>query len=400
MGADARRLMSLEPVAATRLAIADLVSAAERQMGGMDFSISPSLSRTLDLLRSLAAFLVVVNHVGEALFHFEDGLDLFNLFAFQLFYLGHQGVMILFVVSGFLVGRAAMQCIAKSGQGMVDYAVDRMTRIYVVLIPALVIGFLSDQILAHVYSGPEFSYVKDRTDLLIFMGNLVGLQTMFVPTFGSNGPLWSLACELWYYLMFPTFLLVIFGKGLRVRLVALVILSASLVTVSDVVLRYGVIWCLGLFCWLPRRRLAPKWLAWILLVCCLASANNEYLWSRGWGFTHIVATALCVALIINSCRHDQTISKAKAGAISKFFAKFTYSLYLYHYPPLMIVVAMTLKNNFVSYSHLGVAEAISAIGLLVLLYAYGFAFFWVTERHYHRFREFVRARIAPRRLGF
>ena len=35
------------------------------------------------------------------------------------------------------------------------------------------------------------------------MGNLFFLQTIFVPPFGSNAPLWSLSFEFWYYLLFP-----------------------------------------------------------------------------------------------------------------------------------------------------------------------------------------------------
>jgi peptidoglycan/LPS O-acetylase OafA/YrhL len=36
-----------------------------------------------------------------------------------------------------------------------------------------------------------------------FVGNLAFLQTIAVPIFGTNGPMWSLANEFWYYLIFP-----------------------------------------------------------------------------------------------------------------------------------------------------------------------------------------------------
>jgi peptidoglycan/LPS O-acetylase OafA/YrhL len=38
----------------------------------------------------------------------------------------------------------------------------------------------------------------------VLLGNLVFLQAILVPTWGSNGPLWSLAFEFWFYIWFPT----------------------------------------------------------------------------------------------------------------------------------------------------------------------------------------------------
>jgi AcrR family transcriptional regulator len=39
-------------------------------------------------------------------------------------------------------------------------------------------------------------------------------------------------------------------------------------------------------------------------------------------------------------------------------------------------------------------------GLLVVLYAYGYALFWLTERNYLHFRDFVRMKAAPLRAVF
>ena len=394
MGAQAHRRMLFQPLGAMKSATASALDMAKKQIAATDFSISPSLSRALDILRALAAFFVVTNHIGEALFVFEDHLDPFNLLMFQFLYLGHHAVMLLFVVSGFLIGRAAIQCFTTDKQKVFDYGVDRITRIYVVLIPALILGWGSDQILLTVSTGSEFDYVAQRTSFLIFLGNALGLQTILVPTFGSNGPLWSLACELWYYFMAPALLVALFGKSPRNRLIALAAFVGALFFVSDDILHYGVIWCLGVACWIPRRPWMPKWLAWGLLIGFLASANNEYLWANGWGFPHIFGTALAVALIINAHRHDRVTKKAMRPSLSKFFAGFTFSLYLYHYPPLMIVLALLVKTNFVPYGHMGVTEGLATLGLLGLLYAYSYALFWFTERKYYGFREFVRGKAA------
>jgi len=94
------------------------------------------------------------------------------------------------------------------------------TRLYVVLVPGLLFGFFWDRmgswlsaargIYAHSLSdlGPAVP-LKNLT-LGTLLGNLLFLQTILCETFGSNGPLWSLANEFWYYALFPVSL----GAGL------------------------------------------------------------------------------------------------------------------------------------------------------------------------------------------
>ena len=110
--------MLVQTPSAKNLSWSGRIRKIEQDLASIDYSISPSLSNALDILRSLAAFFVVLNHIGESLFVFEDHLDPFNLFMFQLLYLGHHAVMILFVVSGFLIG---------AGSGYYHYSPDNQT---------------------------------------------------------------------------------------------------------------------------------------------------------------------------------------------------------------------------------------------------------------------------------
>ena len=66
----------------------------------------------------------------------------------------------------------------------------------------------------------------------------------------------------------------------------------------------------------------------------------------------------------------------------------------------MIVLALLLKSDFTPFGHMGVKEAAVTTGLLVLLYAYSYAWYWLTERNYHHFRDFVRRKSAPLRAKF
>jgi hypothetical protein len=58
-----------------------------------------------------------------------------------------------------------------------------------------------------VYDGSRYNiYVSGPYDptthsLIAFLGNFAFLQTICVPIFGTNGPMWSLANEFWYYII-------------------------------------------------------------------------------------------------------------------------------------------------------------------------------------------------------
>ena len=73
---------------------------------------------------------------------------------------GHQAVIWFFVISGFLVGGSVVNDIRRDRFQFGRYAINRFSRLYVVLIPALLIGYCIDEarIFLHGMStGPEAS---------------------------------------------------------------------------------------------------------------------------------------------------------------------------------------------------------------------------------------------------
>jgi peptidoglycan/LPS O-acetylase OafA/YrhL len=172
----------------------------------------------LDLVRGVSALLVMLGHLRGFLFVDYGELErvgyLTKMFCFATG-LGHQAVMVFFVLSGYFVGGSVLAGLGKGSFTWRGYAVSRLTRLWMVLIPALLLTLGIDLLGCHwnpgVYAGglhasfmsgprPNRPAVWDPVTLL---GNLFFVQTIAVPVFGSNGPLWSLANEFWYYLMFP-----------------------------------------------------------------------------------------------------------------------------------------------------------------------------------------------------
>ena len=64
---------------------------------------------------------------------------------------GHQAVMVFFVLSGFLVGGTVVSRVDAGQWSWIDYAITRMTRLWIVLLPALLFDGVLGQSGDHNY---------------------------------------------------------------------------------------------------------------------------------------------------------------------------------------------------------------------------------------------------------
>src|SRR5689334_11902743 len=96
----------------------------------------------LDLLRLGSALLVLFGHTRGLLMEGIGNVEHPNALI-RAFYLmtglQHEGVVIFFVVSGFLVGGSAWQSMAAGRFNAATYFVNRFARIFLVLIPGLLL---------------------------------------------------------------------------------------------------------------------------------------------------------------------------------------------------------------------------------------------------------------------
>ena len=220
----------------------------------------------LDLLRGLAALAVLGGHLRAYIFQSYSDLEQAGVqigVVVKAFYfatgLGHQAVMIFFALSGFLVGGKALSDILRRRFSWSRYLLRRLTRLWIVIVPTLVLTLLFDKIgiaLTHgvgydgrysaLYaSGVSASSPIDHS-LLTFLGNLAFLQTIYFPIFGSNYPMWSLANEFWYYIVFPLAAWLGFaGPPMVGKAVGFAILVLLVVMLPMGLLEGGAIWAAG-----------------------------------------------------------------------------------------------------------------------------------------------------------
>src|SRR5690348_6381653 len=87
----------------------------------------------LDLFRGLAALTVMSGHLRAFLFVSYASAPAHG-FLWTMFYLltglGHQAVMIFFVLSGFLIGKNISESASSGRWSLADYAIRRMSRLF------------------------------------------------------------------------------------------------------------------------------------------------------------------------------------------------------------------------------------------------------------------------------
>jgi peptidoglycan/LPS O-acetylase OafA/YrhL len=189
----------------------------------------------LDLIRFLAAFIVVLSHLrGSSFVEFgmlpDSQKNILTVIVYGFLRLGHESVLVFFVMSGFLVGGKTLRRTIEGTFNVKDYSIDRAVRIMLPLIGALILIIISNFIM-----GKDNDYVN-------ILGNFFSLQGILVdPTIG---PLWSLSYEVWFYILFGG-LCYFFISDQYNKFWPLLILIISFVVFTKLDFIYLLLWIIG-----------------------------------------------------------------------------------------------------------------------------------------------------------
>lgn len=349
--------------------------------------------------------------IGIRCFYFVSGL-------------GHQGVVIFFVLSGCLVGGSVVQAWQKGCFTWVNYTVTRLSRLWTVLIPALLWTYLLDNwgrlknpaaylgaLREYYHSGP--SPLKPTSHgFETLLSNLFFLQGITAPTFGTNGPLWSLTNEFWYYVLFPAGLLA-FGalasglrqpKTRRVFLLHALIFTLLVAFLPAHVLKAGVTWLLGVAVWWWRSRPekssppSSNTLPHLNLPRILFQAATLFgfgvtvfgaRFGKSWGSD--LAVGISFAAFLGTWKSFKLNSR-RISSILFWGSEISYSLYLFHFPLLFFISAGLLGGEKWQPGAVG-------FGLLLLLSVMTIGAsacaWWLFERHTPAVRAFLMRGLAP-----
>ena len=349
--------------------------------------INESLSTFLDLSRAIAALLVLIGYIYIVIFTSTQKVELFSFQKILEFFgsFGHQAVMVFFVLSGFLVSKSAIKALNENN--LKKYTINRVVRLHIVLIPALILTFFMDYILTVLFKeyieDSVIKMIEDRTSFSTFFGNILFLQDIFVPRFGSNGPLWSLANEFWYYILFPLLILLLKPLSTIRKLIVFLITTVILVILPTSIIKLFTIWLIGAAVWLIKKPIIKKPLtAIIIFFITFFSSYIDFFHRSPFGFISDVTIAISFALIINSLMFYSKIDTSSTlKNIGHFFADFSYSLYLLHFPLLLVLNALLAKMGIYNININSFQGVIIFFSIIFIIYTYSYFVYFFTEKN-------------------
>lgn len=346
----------------------------------------------LDWVRFSAALLVVLTHARGGVWVDWGRLDtaskgILTVAFFAITRVGTEAVIVFFVLSGFFVGGKVLHRLNTGTFEIWPYVIDRVTRIWIPLVPAL---FLS---------GVVAELVGKRHLWVDLAGNLVGLQGLLVGSYAENYPLWSLAYEIWFYVLAGA-LAVAATRRAYTQIWALVLIAMCFGLFTKLAAVFLFAWFLGAVSYSCAREPVPKWSApfgsLVLFAGCVISQLRAPTVSvnRSWWFDLLPSAdaatllfALGTALLLpglGSLR-PRNGSVRQIEAFGARLASFSYTLYLTHYPALYLWEHYS-PQRYSTVSVTSVAVYASRIASCVAL---AWILYLPFERHTDRVRRFL-----------
>ena len=316
------------------------------------------VSERLDLLRGLAAQCVLVEHM-------------LTYSGFSEVFIGSFGVVIFFVLSGFLIHHNTLTNHQRYGELFLEtYMMKRFFRVFTLYIPVVILCFMTDITLQH-FVLPLEQKVNENARIQNFFGSFLmlqqnpwsevgaqifGVDAVNLKPYGSARPLWTVAIEWWIYVAYGIAASVYYGYSRAPRMLSsvgfLFVFSMSIVAfnaISGIGNNLSLIWALGalvahFFVKLDDSKISGKqgtiYAAMFLLLGLFFLRIFHMNWSSiyrivdPYDFVNaIIFSGLFAAFLIKSPVKMEIL---RWRYIAKLVANLSYPLYLSHFTVLSV----------------------------------------------------------------
>jgi peptidoglycan/LPS O-acetylase OafA/YrhL len=331
-------------------------------------------SATLDLLRAVAAQMVCVGHA-------------LNFGGLGSTTAPSIGVLIFFVLSGFVIAYTLQSKTDRGEYSLGRYAIERFSRIYCAYFPAMLL--IGGAQIAATWYGLEFKGIG-LTDVRTYIANLVMLQMYPMQggfgTFGAAGQLSSIAQE--FHIYFFVGALYFFCIGRQRILAAIVAVISARMPLANFLAFEGralfLLWMMGFSIYFVVRSIRIDGAFAVLFSA--AAAGILYLWlpfrnaSNVYDIANFPALALVFAVMVVATQcYRQLAANSVATGIIHFFASYSLTLFLIH---------LTIIRTFYALFQPTFPLAIIAI-IAANLCSAALAFSPIGEIHYKRLAEWI-----------
>ena len=285
---------------------------------------------SIELLRFLAALAVVFYHYNTVFNYQNTSLTTtlpFNLFLTTFYKYGNYGVEVFFIISGFVFSH--MYLGEKKKISAKAFFIKRFARLYPLHLATLII-FLFFVFLDFDFFQVYFNKNGVYTDLYHFILQLFFISYWgFEEGFSYNAPSWSISLEIGIYIFF--FLAINHLNKFRVKLSLIVMILCftfyKLANINFIFDEYLLLFFMGITIYQIQKKISFKLLVVVAFSCLIISFVGNF-----------KSFLFCPSLMILVLSFENYIQKKP---IKNYFLKLgsiSYSLYLIHYPLMLILM--------------------------------------------------------------
>lgn len=305
------------------------------------------LSR-LDGWRGLMALLVVISHANQIFVLPIIGLDNYVFWGFGV--MAHVAVLGFFVISGISITMSLVLNILrnKNSVNYREYTIARISRIYPPLLFSIALCFCFYVIMmcfnllgtneslllkGDLYAARDFFRfdLKDVFTTIIFeSASLVKI----------NGPLWSLIVEWWIYFLILVFVGFFYTQNYLKKLLLIILFIVIFYKVKYLGLVYLGVWLTGSVYYLIGKKPSSIYIVLFLLSLTSLAIANYYL---GISTKMTDVSTLPIVQILFSLCFLGIMMRFPAETIFNKISKYSYSIYIIHFPYFLFIYAIFHK---------------------------------------------------------
>jgi peptidoglycan/LPS O-acetylase OafA/YrhL len=336
-----------------------------------------------DWLRFLAALAVVLSHTHSTIIIPWSAMapvekTVLAVVVFSLCSFGQEAVVIFFVLSGMLVGGRLIERLRDDTFDLWRYAIDRITRIYVPLLPAIALAVL------------VWVSVGNPLNVLQVLGNIVQLQGIACDKFPGNRVLWSLAYEFWFYVMAGA-VGVLFTRRQTPRFAPLLLLFGCLALFAKLDPAYLFCWLIGALAYAFRAQIPTAKAAIlgpVLLLAGIVLSSPVGITERDGVIYRanflLISSGFAMSAVVISRIRPSGVAR-KIDSLGSRLASGSYTLFLTHAP----VIAIFRHLNPTPNTGLSLKTAIDAAVCLGVCFLVAWIFYHLFEKHTGTVRGFI-----------
>lgn len=310
----------------------------------------------LEAVRGAAALYVVLHHTIPHSLHIA-GLPVGLLLIF-----GQEAVMLFFLLSGFVIKHSFE---SKKNQQFCSYFSQRFTRIYIPLIIIYLISYLCMSAREGEIVEPQFSALLKN--LLMLQDWEEAKPNVIISPYMENTPLWSLAYEWWFYMLFYPISKYIRSDHKRDIIVFSSVIGAAIVYVFypyfpvRIIMYFGI-WWTGVY--LASKHLAdtnnkgfqiylkPLWVllfvSAVLSLNAISYASNHSNYNHGFypfnEVRHFLFTIVAL-FVVYFWRKSGWVFFRQLLMPFSMFAPISYTMYISHNPVMYRAEYLSFINN-------------------------------------------------------